>query len=461
MFKLRKALFLSCSLCLLCAATETTLQAQSAGFVYVTNGGGNSGAGAGSISAYSIDSQTGALLPVLGSPFPDPGGPWSIAVDPKGRFAYVANRGNDTVSAYAINATTGALAPVPGSPFPQDPAGSSEIPVSVAVDPAGRFVFVANYNYRTVRAYQIDQNTGALTRSPGSPFPAGINPQSVTVDLSGKFVYVANGYHNGNGTVAAYAIDQSTGSLTPVPGSPFAVPIDTTKSRFPAPGSMPVSVTVHATATGQALYVADSFQDSIWEYVIGGTTGALVLSPASPFSVPGGPYSVKAESGGPFLYASNSYPSYPTGSVAGYSIDAATGSLTAVAGSPFVGGPVPVGLTVDPAGRFVFVANQGSYLTNYSGTVSAFAVDANTGALTPVPGSPFVAGIGPTSVATAPGPSSPTGARQKQRRVDAPAKRRTNTNAATPFVSRILPLCNRNNGKSSALLLSGSRGPAR
>src|SRR5207249_9722292 len=66
--------------------------------------------------------------------------------------------------------------------------------------------------------------------------------------------------------------------------------------------------------------------------------------------------------------------------------------------SPFVGGPVPVGVTVDLAGRFVFTANQGSYLTNYSGTVSAYAVDANTGALTPVPGSPFAAGLEPTSV---------------------------------------------------------------
>src|SRR5213076_3490678 len=74
-----------------------------------------------------------------------------------------------------------------------------------------------------------------------------------------------NGYHNGNGTVSAYSIEQSTGSLTPVPGSPFSVPIDTTKPRFPAPGSMPVSVTTHATATGQALYVADSFQNYIWE----------------------------------------------------------------------------------------------------------------------------------------------------------------------------------------------------
>ena len=400
MFTLRKLRYLSGVLCLLCAATATALRAQSSGFVYVTNAGGSSGAGAGSISAYSIDSQTGSLLPVPGSPFADPAFPWSIAVDPEGRFAYVANRGGNTISAYAIDGTTGTLTPVPGSPFEQGPATSGDLPVSVALDPAGKFVFVANYNSQTVRAYQINQNTGALTQAPGSPFPAGLSPQSVTADLTGQFVYVANGYHNGTGTVSAYSVDQSTGSLTPVPGSPFSVPVDQSKSGFPAPGTMPCSVTVHATSTGQALHVADAFQADIWEYLIDETTGALALSPASPFSVPGGPYSVKADFNGQFIYASNRYPTYPNGSVAGYTMDAVTGSLTAVSGSPFLAGQVPVGLAVDSGGRFVYTANQGTWSNNFAGTVSAYAIDAHSGALTSVPGSPFAAGLEPTSVAT-------------------------------------------------------------
>jgi 6-phosphogluconolactonase (cycloisomerase 2 family) len=266
----------------------------------------------------------------------------------------------------------------------------------VAIDPSGVFVFVANYYFRTIRAYRIDQNTGALSQVPGSPFPGGTNPESVTVDLNGQFVYVANGYHGGNGTVSAYSIDRSSGSLTPVPGSPFAVPI----GGFPSPGSVPCSLTVHATATGEALYVADSWRNSIWEYTIDQTTGALAPSPTSPFSVPGSPYSISADSHGQYVYLSNQYPSYPTGSVAGYTIDTATGSLTAVPGSPFLGGMVPVGLTVDSKGQFVFTANQGSSSNNFAGTVSAYTIDANTGALIPVPGSPFAAGLEPTSVAT-------------------------------------------------------------
>jgi hypothetical protein len=40
-----------------------------------------------------------------------------VAVSPDGQFAYVANQPADSVSAYAINTTTGALTPVPDSPF--------------------------------------------------------------------------------------------------------------------------------------------------------------------------------------------------------------------------------------------------------------------------------------------------------------------------------------------------------
>jgi 6-phosphogluconolactonase len=414
MFTLRKVSLLVFVVCLAWAATGTALLAQNAGFVYVTNGGGNSGAGAGSISAYSIDRQTGALLPVPGSPFPDPLGPWSIAVDPSGRFAYTVNVGDDSISAYAINGNTGALIPVPGSPFPQGPSGSGERPVSVAIDASGKFLFVANYYFQTVRAYRISVSTGALTQVPGSPFPAGINPESVIVDLTGKFVYVANGYHGGNGTVSAYSIDRNSGSLTPVPASPFAVP----NEPFPSPGSVPRSLTVHATASGEALYVADSGQACIWEYIIDETTGALALSPTSPFSAPGGPLSIRADSQGRYVYLSDQdfTTNNATGNVAAYAIDPVTGSLTTVPGSPFLSGPVPVGVAVDLKGKFVFTANQGSYLNNYAGTVSGYAIDANTGGLTPVPGSPFTAGLEPTSVAITIGPSG----RACSRSVDLP-----------------------------------------
>jgi lactonase family protein with 7-bladed beta-propeller len=141
-------------------------------FVYVTNNNDNT------VSAYSVGSN-GALAPVPGSPFAAGSGPISVAVDPTGKFVYVTNNNNDnTVSAYSVG-SNGALAPVPGSPFA---AGSG--PVSVAVDPTGKFAYVANEGsfgvFSNVSAYTIDSN-GALTSVPGSPFPAGLVPTSVAI----------------------------------------------------------------------------------------------------------------------------------------------------------------------------------------------------------------------------------------------------------------------------------------
>src|SRR6266849_4011020 len=190
-------------------------------FAYVAN------ESSANVSAYTINSTTGALSPVTGSPFAAGSFPFSVAVDPTGKFAYVANACGVTctvsgnVSAYTIDSTTGALSPVPGSPFA---AGST--PIAVAVDPSGKFAYVANANSTNVSAYTINNTTGALSPVPGSPFAAGAAPRSVAVDPSGKFAYVANQCCNVfcsvSGSVSAYTIDSTTGALSPVPGSPFA-----------------------------------------------------------------------------------------------------------------------------------------------------------------------------------------------------------------------------------------------
>src|SRR5580698_2137193 len=95
------------------------------------------------------------------------------------RYLYVANFGSNDVSAFTINTGTGALATVPGSPFP---AGNS--PDSIAVDPTGRFAYVSNQTDSTVSAFTIDRGTGALQAVTGSPFATGPGPTSVAIDPS-------------------------------------------------------------------------------------------------------------------------------------------------------------------------------------------------------------------------------------------------------------------------------------
>ena len=91
-------------------------------------------------------------------------------------------------------------------------------PVAVAVDPTGRFIYSANQGSNDVSAFAINQSTGALVPVVGSPFLAGQNPHMLIVDDAGGFLYVAN---DGSNTVSAYAIDAVTGTLTPNPSGPF------------------------------------------------------------------------------------------------------------------------------------------------------------------------------------------------------------------------------------------------
>ncbi len=56
-------------------------------------------------------------------------------------------------------------------------------------------------------------------------------------------------------------------------------------------------------------------------------------------------------------------------------------------------GTFPLSVVVDPLGQFVYAAND------TTGDVSVYTVDATTGALTAVAGSPFLAGGGARSIA--------------------------------------------------------------
>ena len=110
-----------------------------------------------------------------------------------------------TLRAYSIDQTTGALTSIGSVP-------SDNTPFGMAIDPTGRFVYVANRNSHDVSAYAINPRTGALTAVPGQPFSVGGNtPNSVTVDRTGRFAYTAN---QGDNTISVFTIDRSTGTLT-------------------------------------------------------------------------------------------------------------------------------------------------------------------------------------------------------------------------------------------------------
>jgi YVTN family beta-propeller protein len=76
------------------------------------------------------------------------------------------------------------------------------------------------------------------------------------------------------------------------------------------------------------------------------------------------------------------------GTVSAFSIVA--GGLSPIAEFPV--GQHPFGVVVDPTGNFLYVANK------VDNNISGFSVNASSGMLTALPGSPFAAGNGPTNI---------------------------------------------------------------
>jgi 6-phosphogluconolactonase len=158
--------------------------------------------------------------------------------------------------------------------------------------------------------------------------------------------------------------------------------------------------------SGNYLLVANSSNSngSISVFAIDAGSGALTEVAGSPFSANASPNEIRFTHSGQFVYVSNP----GIGMVTGFSFS--SGVLTPIPGSPFSSGSTggAFGLAVDASDRFLYVANPSAVnLPPYQATVgniSGFNIDSSTGALSPSQGSPFTAtnGAGPTELAVDP-----------------------------------------------------------
>jgi 6-phosphogluconolactonase len=174
-------------------------------YLYVTN------ANTASLSAYSVNS--GALQPIPGSPFPVGNGPLAVAVDPSEHFVYVTNAADSTFSILAIDSTTGVLANILGSPFSvmlANNTGAATGSISMAVHPTGTFLYIANQTAGNVSIYSI-ASTSVPTEITGSPIATGKGTNFVVMDPSGKYLFVGD---QNNRNISVFSIDSSTGALT-------------------------------------------------------------------------------------------------------------------------------------------------------------------------------------------------------------------------------------------------------
>jgi 6-phosphogluconolactonase len=284
-------------------------------------------------------------------------------------YAYLATW--NTLTTYSIDPSTGGLTASEGSPLTFQEFWLFGGIAQIATDPSGQFLYLLDPS--GVHAYTINQNTGALTEITGSPFSCCAGPFSLAFDASGTHLYVAGG----TGPIAvpasisAYLID-STGGLKQL-------------AKYIVSGAGTIAV------AGNYLYAVDFDTSSITVLSIG-ASGELTSQnlPGSPFATDTGPESIVADPSGSVLYTANDgapTATEPTpGSISAYTIDSSTGALTPVAGSPL---PIPVAgaISIDSTGKFLFVPEAKG--------VAVYAIDTSTGVLSAITGAPFAAGTNP------------------------------------------------------------------
>jgi 6-phosphogluconolactonase (cycloisomerase 2 family) len=317
------------------------------------------------ISSFTVNSCTGDLTPTNPASVSANGnqfGAEDMAVDPSGRFLYVANLMSNatdlaTIAMFTINSTTGVL-----TPTTPPTVATGFFPQGIGIDPSGKFVYTANSDDNTVSMFTVNQNTGVLTPTTPPTVAAGWSPGSVTVDPSGRFAYVTNQIDD---TVSMYTIDSVTGVLTPM--TPATVPT----------GGAPFAVTIDPS--GKFAYVPNAYDvnNAVSEYTVDSATG--VLTPTSQgFATAGdSPTFVAVDPGSKFAYVVNRMAK----TVSAYSINPSSGDLVLI--GSLAAGSQPWRSAVDPSGQFVYVADEGGailiYTINRDGSLTSAGTTATGG----------------------------------------------------------------------------------
>jgi hypothetical protein len=243
----------------------------------------------------------------------------------KAQFLYIP-MGDTTIQAFKLNRSTGSLTTIAGSPYtvPTD-KGTASTSVS---DPQGRFLFVGSKNTGEVWGYSINSATGALTRVEGSPFTAQftfVAAENLTVDSSGTFLYI--GQADPILGVTAFTINEVSGVLVPVPGSPFHVNV--AQVRADPSGEFLLGTAQIRNQSGPA-----ASETKIHSLAIE-SNGVLTEVAGSPFATTFAPYDFMILPNGQFMYSFGvSTSSSELGKIEGFE-KSATGAVTMLSGSPY------------------------------------------------------------------------------------------------------------------------------
>ena len=236
----------------------------------------------GSVSAFSIDHESGELS-LLNSVGSEGAGPAHMSLDATGKFAFVANYLGGSIAVLPILAggmlgsavdshrDTGSLGSkhashAPGGSFATSGHDSPHAHM-IAPDPYNKFVLATDLGQDRIYVYRFDSATGRITPLEDAPFvslPSGDGPRHFAFHPNGHWLY---SLQEESSNIAFFLYDAARGSLT----------AQKTISALPAGfAGTSFASEIQVSPDGRFLYSANRLHDSISACSIG-ADGSLKL----------------------------------------------------------------------------------------------------------------------------------------------------------------------------------------
>lgn len=296
-----------------------------------------------------------------------------------------------TLTGYMVDGTTGRLTPI-------NSVTTDAGPTAMEFDPQGKFLFLASAaaefdstnghsDVDSIESLTIDPRSGSLTDTAFLQLDPSLGQlRKIVVDPTGHYLYAifaSDGLAAPNGSISSFSIDPSTGALTA--GPTLARP------------STQLPNDLMFDPAGHFLYVVDESGDvgDVATYQVNASSGALTLvssvsAGTSPLNTP---TSIAIDPASQFAYVLNSSAGAPTSFdfnvVSVFSIDKASGALTAIANQGVSSTLQLAGLAMDPSGNFLDIASASPLSATANGTsmgnsfeITTFPISRGNGQLT-------------------------------------------------------------------------------
>ncbi len=225
-------------------------------FVYV--------GGSGAISCYSIGTA-GALTLVNATAASASARFVSLDTSPDGKWLLALDSLADTVYTYSINTSNGTLTAIQTVALTGGGAGTI-LPTKIRISPNAAYV-IAALGTGGDAVFTFNTSTGFVTQTATLAVASGASDNAVTFDSNSAYVYIARGNTvAGTSGVSSYSVG-SGGALTPVQSVILS-------------GNAPYSVLLDLT--GAYLYTANRADATVSGYTV--SSGTLTAIPGSPFA---------------------------------------------------------------------------------------------------------------------------------------------------------------------------------